>query len=149
MSQTCKRCSKIVERACQSESEWHDCPNLNEQQRDPARIYRGLVPFEMEWDVFVEEFDDVRKLNWRLDLANHSPTGLSWGYGGSGPHQCALAILADAVGDELAKLHYHEFCMAKIARFDKNKPWSMNLGEVQAWVTLASIRAAHREDDDG
>jgi hypothetical protein len=31
----------------------------------------------------------------RLDLCNHSPTGLSWGYGGSGPAQTALAILAD------------------------------------------------------
>ena len=33
-------------------------------------------------------------LHKRLDLANHSPTGFSWGYGGSGPAQLALAILA-------------------------------------------------------
>ncbi len=31
----------------------------------------------------------------RLDLRQHSPSGLSWGYAGSGPAQCALAILAD------------------------------------------------------
>ena len=29
----------------------------------------------------------------RLDLFNHSPTGFSWGYGGSGPAQLALARL--------------------------------------------------------
>jgi hypothetical protein len=34
-------------------------------------------------------------LSRRLDLANHSPTGFEWGYGGSGPAQLALAILAD------------------------------------------------------
>ena len=29
----------------------------------------------------------------RLDLFNHSPTGFSWGYGGSGPAQLALPSL--------------------------------------------------------
>ena len=28
MSQTCQRCYKIVARACQSDAEWADCPNL-------------------------------------------------------------------------------------------------------------------------
>src|SRR5947209_8602479 len=42
----------------------------------------------------------------RLDLFNHSPTGFSWGYGGSGPAQLALALLADALGDyEVAVRH--------------------------------------------
>jgi Family of unknown function (DUF6166) len=35
----------------------------------------------------------------RLDLFNHSPTGFGWGYGGSGPAQLAVALLADALGD--------------------------------------------------
>jgi Family of unknown function (DUF6166) len=34
---------------------------------------------------------DGRRLNPRLDLWNHSPTGFEWGYGGSGPAQLALA----------------------------------------------------------
>ncbi|HXR05085.1 MAG TPA: DUF6166 domain-containing protein [Verrucomicrobiae bacterium] len=38
-------------------------------------------------------------LNPRLDLYNHSPTGFEWGYGGSGPAQLALAILADHLGN--------------------------------------------------
>lgn len=38
-------------------------------------------------------------LNPRLDLAQWSPTGLEWGYGGSGPRQLALAILADYLED--------------------------------------------------
>ena len=41
-----------------------------------------------------------RRLNPRLDLWNHSPTGFEWGYCGSGPAQLALAILADHCGND-------------------------------------------------
>jgi hypothetical protein len=48
-----------------------------------------------------------RPLNPRFDLWNHSPTGFEWGYGGSGPAQLALALLADHLSDddEAVKLH--------------------------------------------
>jgi hypothetical protein len=36
-----------------------------------------------------------RDLDPRTDLRNHSPDGFEFGYGGSGPAQLALAILAD------------------------------------------------------
>ena len=46
----------------------------------------------------------------RQDLRNHSPDGLNWGYGGSGAAQCALAILADCLGDsQMALRHYQNF----------------------------------------
>lgn len=35
-----------------------------------------------------------KALDPRNDLWDHSPSGFSWGYGGSGPAQLALAILA-------------------------------------------------------
>jgi hypothetical protein len=41
-----------------------------------------------------------KPLPLRLDLFNHSPTGFSWGDGGSGPAQLAVALLADALGDD-------------------------------------------------
>ena len=41
-----------------------------------------------------------KPLDPRLDLWNHSPTGFQWGYGGSGPAQLALALLADYLGDD-------------------------------------------------
>lgn len=44
----------------------------------------------------------------RLDLSNHSPTGFEWGYGGSGPAQLALAILADALGNDGRALRLHQ-----------------------------------------
>lgn len=55
------------------------------------RVYEGLVDVGGCRVVLVNE-DDLAP---RLDLVNHSPAGLNWGYGGSGPAQLALAILAD------------------------------------------------------
>ena len=55
-------------------------------------------------DVHLEDAENshlcARTLNLRLDLRNHSPTGFAWGYRGSGPAQLALAICADALGND-------------------------------------------------
>ena len=54
----------------------------------------------------------------RLDLRNHSPTGFEWGYGGSGPAQLALAILADhfgPTGEKRALTIYQDFKARVIA----------------------------------
>ena len=59
-----------------------------------------------------------RPLPLRLDLWNHSPTGFEFGYGGSGPAQLALAILADCCGDELAVQYHQAFKWAVIARIN-------------------------------
>lgn len=45
---------------------------------------------------------DARPLDPRLDLRKHSLTGFEWGYNGSGPAQLALALAADALGDDEA-----------------------------------------------
>jgi hypothetical protein len=59
-----------------------------------------------------------RPLNPRLDLFNHSPTGYEWGYGGSGPAQLALALLADHLrDDERALALYQRFKRAVVSHF--------------------------------
>jgi Family of unknown function (DUF6166) len=64
-------------------------------------------------------------LNPRLDLQNHSPTGLEWSYGGSGPAQLALALLADHLGDEQQALNlYQRFKWAVIAGLP-HKRWTL------------------------
>lgn len=49
---------------------------------------------------------DGRRLNPRLDLWNHSPTGFERGCGGSGPAQLALAILADHCANKERALNW-------------------------------------------
>ncbi|WP_435182160.1 DUF6166 domain-containing protein [Halorussus sp. AFM4] len=58
-----------------------------------------------------------------LELANHSPSGFSWGYSGSGPAQLALALLLDYTGDEdVALAHYTEFKNRVVSQLDCSHP---------------------------
>ena len=62
----------------------------------PVKTYRGIRT-DKGMLVTVETGTTDYVLPLRLDLCNHSPTGFEIGYGGSGPAQLALAILADAL----------------------------------------------------
>lgn len=80
-----------------------------------------------------------RPLNPRLDLWNHSPTGFEWGYGGSGPAQLALALLADHLSndDEAVSLH-QDFKRAIIANLP-HRGWTLTSQQIQETVeTLRS-----------
>jgi len=72
------------------------------------------------------------ELDPRLDLANHSPSGFSWGYGGSGVAQLALAMLADARGDSFAVKHYQEFKWEVLASAPDDQPLSVSEAEIDA-----------------
>ena len=73
-----------------------------------------------------------RPLNPRLDLWNHSPTGFEWGYGGSGPAQLALALLADHLGnDERAMSFYQSFKFAVVAKLPKRE-WTLTTEQIEA-----------------
>ena len=59
---------------------------------------------------------DGKRLRPRLDLRSHSPAEFEWGYGGSGPAQLALAILADHLEDDEQALNlYQRFKWAVVA----------------------------------
>lgn len=78
-------------------------------------------------------------LPWRCDVVNHSPTGLEWGYAGSGPSQLALAILCDLFGhaglpecDGRAAWLHQQFkadCLVNLPRWG----WRLHEDEVIEW----------------
>ena len=69
----------------------------------------------------------------RLETRGHSPTGLAWGYGGSGPAQLALALLTDALGDlEKAVQHYQDFKGAVVANWGEH--WSISQQDIRAFI---------------
>jgi hypothetical protein len=73
-------------------------------------------------------------LDPRNDLRDHSPDGFQWGYGGSGPAQLALALVADATGDdELALRTYQRFKANTVARITGDT-WEMTAGGIVAEV---------------
>lgn len=68
-----------------------------------------------------------------LKLANQSPSGFSWGYGGSGPAQLALALLYDVTGDAQVSLRtYQEFKWAFVSQWGET--WEISSERIQEWV---------------
>lgn len=96
------------------------------------------------------------ELDPRYDLANHSPSGLSWGYAGSGPAQASLAILAHrlgvakrkkpaGIGDARseAEVLYQAFKRRVLVGLDKSRGFELPVEEVDAY--LRSLRAELQE----
>jgi hypothetical protein len=78
--------------------------------------------------------DESYLLPLRLDLANKSPTGFEWAYAGSGPAQLALALLADALGDdEKAMTLMQDFKFKVVGRLPR-EGWQMSQEEIRQAV---------------
>lgn len=79
-------------------------------------------------------------LDPRFDLRNHSPSGLEWGYAGSGPAQLALAILADHLKDDAKALELHQsFKFAVITKLPR-PGWTLTSDQVTEAVGSLSNR---------
>lgn len=82
----------------------------------------------------VEVTVNGRPLNPRIDLWNHSPTGFEWGYGGSGPAQLALALLADLLGDDDQAVSLHqEFKFSIVSRLP-HRAWTLTEEQIREVV---------------
>src|ERR1700738_2909820 len=87
--------------------------------------------------VTVCDAQKCQPLPLRLDLFNPSPTGFSSGYGGSGPAQLALALLADALADDDRAVRLHqEFKFKVVAAWPETERW---------WITTEQITAAEQQ----
>lgn len=65
----------------------------------------------------------------------HSPTGLEWGYGGSGPADTALSILTHHFGNRAkAERHYQQFKQTVVARLDR-LGWILTSEMIDEWYT--------------
>ena len=85
---------------------------------------------------------DGRRLNPRLDLWNHSPTGFEWGYCGSGPAQLALAILADHLRDDEQALNFYQrFKWAVIAELP-GRGWTLSSDDIDQAIAAIHDQAA-------
>ena len=97
------------------------------------KIYHGLPDGH---SVEVIQGEKVYKLSLHAELVNHSPTGFSWGYGGSGPAQLALAILADATGNDAIAMVYHQkFKWDVIANMSMKQPFYITEHLVHSWLS--------------
>jgi hypothetical protein len=88
-----------------------------------------------------------RPLNPRLDLWNHSPTVFEWGYGGSGPAQLALALLADHLAnDDVAITLYQDFKRAVVALLP-HRGWTLTSQQIQHTVEVLQSNSSASLDE--
>jgi len=112
-------------------------------RRDRDVVYVG---YRQRGRAIVEKLPGQEQLTPErsLELANHSPSGFEWGYGGSGPAQLALALLLDYTDDEAVALaHYTEFKNEVVSQFDCTGP------DGRWRLTGRDIEAVLRETSDG
>lgn len=97
------------------------------------RVYSGLRDDAGNCHVWVVAAGAVvgHPLPPRLDLANKSPSGFEWAYAGSGPAQLALALCADALGDEAALRVFQRFKFRVVGRLPRDEPWTLTAAEVR------------------
>lgn len=111
------------------------------------KVYLGLSESK-RWshvgNVFVLVFEGEGQamiplaLDPRYDLRNHSPDGFAWGYGGSGPAQLALALLADAVDAKSAEKYYQRFKADVIAGMKGEWGWCLTGSDILTWLAETS-----------
>lgn len=80
-----------------------------------------------------------------LAVRNHSPTGFSWGYHGSGPKQLALALMlmAGASIEECEDQGFkYRFVSDVVSRWDMQKGWELTAGTLTAFLQAYQYIAA-------
>ncbi len=93
-----------------------------------------------------------------LRYVNHSPTGFSWGYGGSGPNQLSFSILLHVLGLDIARKLYRRFTSDFICNFkgDENFSLGMDFGRWAGNIMFdgaetgktITISTSHLSEDD-
>jgi Family of unknown function (DUF6166) len=96
------------------------------------RIYMG---FRLNDACYVYSWDAQTpsrpvRLDPRLDLRSHSPSGFEWGYLGSGPTQLALALLADALRDDAQALAVYQHAKGALLSGLNRECWSITQDRV-------------------
>ena len=103
-----------------------------EEAAHAEQIYAGtrnpMAPVGQECVVRVDD----EPLDCRYDLLSASPSGFEWGYGGSGPAQLAIAILAHAYDDEFARKWYQQFKRDVVATLPENG-WTLTKADLDEW----------------
>jgi len=113
-------------------------------KRDRNSVYVG---YRQRGRAIVEKRPGKERLTPErsLELANHSPSGFEWGYGGSGPAQLALALLLDYTDDpEVTLAQYTEFKNKVVSQLDCKSPdegWRLTSRDIDAILRETSDKA--------
>jgi hypothetical protein len=79
-------------------------------------------------------------LDGRYDLLSASPSGFEWAYGGSGPAQLSVAILAHAYNDRFAWNHYQQFKREVISELPEDG-LTLTKEDLNTWAKEVTVDA--------
>lgn len=105
--------------------------------KQAPRVYRALREAN-RCSVVIFDGIDTRALPPRNDLRDHSPDGFQFGYGGSGPSQLALAMCADALGDDEHALRVYQQFKNSFVALQTGDEWEISADEVRALIERLS-----------
>jgi hypothetical protein len=99
---------------------------------NPAKVYTAIRGEDENDENTITVFDEkgTRPLK---HIVYHSPTGMEWGCGGSGPLDLARSILADFAGIKVADMFYQEFKRDFIAK-QPEKGFQISGQEILDWL---------------
>lgn len=116
---------------------WYVGRRIHHPLGDPWMNLRVLV----HWMAVPDYTDEAipLPLNPRYDIANHSPDGFECGYPGSGPAQLALALIADALGEQSADVAlvrhlYQRFKFDVVAQLPQARGWALDQESILDWI---------------
>ena len=112
------------------------------EPKSEARIYRGKrlgvnPDTASNVSITVEENGEIKNLRHHV---YHSPTGMNWGYGGSGPADLACSLLWDVLGEEPSTGMYQDFKWAFVAGWKET--WEISKKEILDWITQYALKKA-------
>ncbi|HEY8414370.1 MAG TPA: DUF6166 domain-containing protein [Thermaerobacter sp.] len=142
------------------------CSRCGRPLKDPVSIQRGMGPIcagRAQADRAMREAQPgvVVTVNGRplQHVVRHSPTGMEWGYSGSGPADLALSILTDYLSragrevrakdlpeaipgrklrERLADMLHQSFKSDVVAQLP-HQGWRLTGEEVAAWLVRAGV----------
>jgi hypothetical protein len=122
-----------------------DRPVTDNTTAAPRRTYMGKKAAHGGWPGVVRCLEESatgsfsRVLRHRTGSNSHSPTGFSWGYGGSGPAELARAILADFLEVTPSNELYQKFKFEVVALWPETEGWTLPGHALQAWLDACEI----------
>ena len=110
--------------------------------------YQGVMT-EHGGVVTVDDGGESRGLDPKHEVRRHSPAGYGWGYAGSGPAQLALALCADALGDDARAAAVYQGFQFRVVEALPADGWVLSERAVlDAVYALERERAARHPEPD-
>lgn len=82
-------------------------------------------------------------------IVHHSPTGIEWGYGGSGPADLALSLLCDLGLPKRVALRLHQCFKADVVAHLDRACWTLSGQAIAQWISIHAVRWHSDSPDAG